>query len=207
MRVRDSGMPDEGLWEELFDVELILDRMGIDAGLGDVAELGCGYGTFSIPVAKRVSGTLHAYDVDRLMVRRTRERAADARIRNVVVEERDVLAHGFDLANGSQDGCLLFNILHHDDPVGMLSAAVQILRPGGRVFAIHWRHDVATPRGPDLKIRPRPEQILGWAALTGRLRLASEVVDLPPWHFGLVFVVTESHRGRRTPAPRSRARS
>ena len=56
MKVRDSGMPDEGLWERLFDVELILDRMGIDAGLCDVAELGCGYGTFSIAVAERDSG-------------------------------------------------------------------------------------------------------------------------------------------------------
>ena len=50
----------------------------------------------------------------------------------------------------------------------MLSAAAEIVRPGGRLFVIHWRHDAGTPRGPDLTIRPRPEQILGWATLTGR---------------------------------------
>ena len=56
VKVRDSGMPDERLWEALFDVALILERMGIDASLADLAELGCGYGTFSIPVAKRILG-------------------------------------------------------------------------------------------------------------------------------------------------------
>lgn len=43
MKLRESEMPEESYWETLFDVELILDRLGIDAELGDVAELGCGY--------------------------------------------------------------------------------------------------------------------------------------------------------------------
>ena len=38
MKVRDSGMPDEALWDSFFDVELILQRLGIDASLVDVAE-------------------------------------------------------------------------------------------------------------------------------------------------------------------------
>lgn len=35
-------MPVEAYWATLFDVALILDRLGIDARLGDVTELGCG---------------------------------------------------------------------------------------------------------------------------------------------------------------------
>ena len=56
MKLRESGMPEESCWESLFDVELALDRLGIDRSLQDVVELGCGYGTFTIPVARRISG-------------------------------------------------------------------------------------------------------------------------------------------------------
>ena len=48
-------------------------------------------------------------------------------------------------------------------------------------------------------IRPRPEQILEWAAQSARLRHASEVVDLPPWHFGLVLMVGSPSWDRSPP--------
>jgi SAM-dependent methyltransferase len=189
-------MPDEDLWEQFFDVELILERLGV-AGLTDLAELGCGYGTFTVPVARRLLGTLHAYDMDEAMAARTEEKAAAAGLANVVVERRDVLEQGFGLPPRSQDGCLLFNILHHDEPVAILSAAADIVRPGGRLFVIHWRHDPETPRGPDLSIRPRPAQIADWAGETGVLDPAGGVLDLPPWHFGLVLTVAPG----RSPIP------
>ena len=52
---------------------------------------------------------------------------------------------------------------------------------------VHWRYDPATPRGPEMSIRPRPEQIIGWAAQAGWLELAGEVIDLPRWHYGMRF--------------------
>lgn len=70
MKVRESGMPDEAYWETLFDVALILDRLGIDSQLRNVVEFGCGYGTFTIPVARRTSGVLTTFDVDPAMVER-----------------------------------------------------------------------------------------------------------------------------------------
>jgi hypothetical protein len=85
------------------------------------------------------------------------------------------------------DAVLLFNILHCEEPVRLMRHAVNALQPGGRVFVIHWRHDIATPRGPSAEIRPRPEQIVHWAAEAG-LRSASNTIDLPPWHYGLRFV-------------------
>jgi len=173
MKIRDSGMPDEDYWESLFDVPLILARLGIDESMGDVAELGCGYGTFSIPIAMGIQGKLFTFDVDPEMLDRTRQRAVGLPID---CQLRDIMETGFGV---QADAALLFNILHCDRPVKLLRHAAAA---APMVLVIHWRHD-KTPRGPDLAIRPRPEQIIAWAAEAGLQ--ARPVIDLPPWHYGL----------------------
>lgn len=176
MKIRDSGMPDEPYWESLFDVSLVLSRLGIDHW-NDVAELGCGYGTFTVPVAKAIQGTLYTFDIDPHLVARTRVRAAGLR---VVCEVRDVMERGFGI---EVDAVLLFNILHCEQPVELLRHSARALRPGGEVLVIHWRRG-ETPRGPSLAIRPGPEQIVDWAA-DADLALIGAVLDLAPWHYGL----------------------
>ena len=54
MKSRESGMPDEELWASFFNVESVLDKLGLQSCAGDVVEFGCGYGTFTIPAARRV---------------------------------------------------------------------------------------------------------------------------------------------------------
>ena len=173
MKVRDSGMPEETFWESLFDVPLVLERLGIDNSLGDVAELGCGYGTFTIPIAQVIRGTLYTFDIDPVMLARTRERADDLRI---VCQQRDIMEAGFGV---QADAVLLFNILHCERPVELLQHAADA---ASTILVIHWRYG-ETPRGPDLCIRPRPEQIAQWGAEAGLS--AGPVIDLPPWHYGL----------------------
>lgn len=187
MRIRDSGMPEEQYWETLLNVDLILDRLGIGSGLRDVIELGCGYGTFTVPVARRIAGTLRTFDLEQAMVTRTRQRVAEAGLTNVLIERRDVMSEGFGVPPESQDGALLFNILHGEEPVRLLAETARCLRPGGSLFAIHWRWDPATPRGPSLDIRPRPEQIIAWSERTRLLRPVGSTTDLLPWHFGVVL--------------------
>lgn len=187
MKARESGMPEEAYWESLFDIETVLQRLGVDHGLTDLVELGCGYGTFTIPAARRIRGVLTTLDIDPEMVARTRERAREAGLDNVVCLEKDVFSEGFGVARGSQDGCLLFNILHCDDPVGLLAAGAMTLREAGQLYVIHWRCDPATPRGPSMDIRPSPGMIKQWAARTGLLAPSGGEIDLPPWHYGLRF--------------------
>ena len=185
MKLRESGMPEESYWETLFDVGLILDRLEIDERLRDMVELGCGYGTFTLPVAQRISGTLRTFDIDVGMVEKTVRRAAAGKIGNIVCEERDVFSHGFGVAQESQDACLLFNILHCEEPRRLLGEAARVVQPEGFVYVIHWRYDPVTPRGPSMDIRPRPEQIVEWAKRTGLLASPGPVLDLPPWHYGI----------------------
>jgi tRNA/tmRNA/rRNA uracil-C5-methylase (TrmA/RlmC/RlmD family) len=98
MKLRESGMPEESYWETLFDVELILDRLEIDDRLRDVVELGCGYGTFSLPVARRISGMLRTFDIADDMVERTVRRAAAEEVQNIFCEQRDIFSQGFGIA-------------------------------------------------------------------------------------------------------------
>lgn len=180
-------MPEESHWETLFDVKLILDRLRIDRRLHDVVELGCGYGTFTIPVARRIFGILRTFDINAQMVERTRDRATTEGMENIVCELRDVFCEGFGVPSGSQDACLLFNILHCEEPMRVLTEAARIVHPGGWVHVTHWRYDPATPRGPSMEIRPRPEQLIEHAKATGQLEVQGPVLDLPPWHYGIRF--------------------
>jgi SAM-dependent methyltransferase len=187
MKLRESGMPEECYWETLFNVELILNRLEINERHRDVVELGCGYGTFTLHVARRITGTLRTFDIAADMVERTVRRAAIEKVGNIVCEQRDVFLHGFGVAPESQDACLLFNILHCEEPLRLLHEAARVVRPAGFVHVIHWRHDSATPRGPSMEIRPRHEQIVEWAKRAGLLTTLDPVLDLPPWHFGIRF--------------------
>ena len=49
---------------------------------------------------------------------------------------------------------------------------------------MHWNHDSATPRGPSMDIRPKPDQCLDWAEQVGFRLLVPGKIDLPPYHYG-----------------------
>jgi ubiquinone/menaquinone biosynthesis C-methylase UbiE len=186
MKVRDSGMPEETLWSTFFDVENILSRLEVNASIQDLMEVGCGYGTFTLDAAKKISGTVHAFDIDPEMISCTSHKAVLNRISNINYHNRDIISQGTGLTSGSMDYAMLFNILHHDNPNELFSEVWRVLKPGGRTGIIHWRSDIETPRGPELSIRPTPEQCVEWAIQSGFM-MVKEPEVLKPYHFGLVI--------------------
>jgi SAM-dependent methyltransferase len=186
-KVRESDIPAQALWESFFDAPAILEALGCRELSGDVVEFGCGYGTFAIPAARRVSGTVYALDIDPLMVAATAARAAREGVTNLVAQQRDFLAAGTGRPARSVRFALLFNVLHLEEPLALLREARRILRPEGAVGLIHWKRDAATPRGPPLEMRPHPDQCRLWAAEAGFGR--AEMRELPGagWHFGMVL--------------------
>lgn len=179
-------MPDREDWEDFFDPEIILDQLQLSADCGDLVEFGCGYGTFTIAAAQRLSGTVRALDIDPDMLGATREKMRSGSIENVELILRDFVAKGSGLADQSVDFAMLFNILHVENPLALLREAHRNLSVGGRLGVIHWNHDEQTPRGPPLDIRPRPEQCLEWA-LTAGFKKVGEILEMPPYHYGILL--------------------
>lgn len=185
MKTRESGMPDQGRWDSFFDPASIFDALRLDQIEGPIIDIGCGYGTFTLVAAERTRHPVIAIDIEPEMVASTATAARKAGFGHVDCRCVDITDGSLGIASGSAALVLLFNILHCEDPLSLLGSALNALRPGGRVAAIHWRSDVPTPRGPDLSIRPRPESIRSWMVQTG-FTMVVEPVILPPFHFGLV---------------------
>jgi SAM-dependent methyltransferase len=184
MKVRDSGMPEEKTWATFFDAHGILDKLRCDEPSDDIVEFGCGYGTFTVAAATRTNGTVFALDIEPAMIEATRQKAAAAGLRNVRALLRDFVKDGTGLPDDAAGYAMLFNILHAENPVGLLREAFRVLHPGGTVGVIHWNYDPTTPRGPDLSIRPRPERCRQWLCEAG-FELVVPHIELPPYHYGL----------------------
>jgi SAM-dependent methyltransferase len=185
MKVRESGMPDRKMWEEFFQPQKILVTLGLNNQIADVAEFGCGYGTFTIPAAKIIQGKIYALDLEPEMIRITDEEAKSNGLDNVQTILRDFIADGSGLPESSIDYVMLFNILHLEKPMNLINEAKRILRLGGRLGIIHWNYDSATPRGPSMEIRPKPEDCLKWAQAAGFGQ--ARRYDLKPYHYGMVL--------------------
>lgn len=184
---RESGMPAAERWESFFDADCVLAKLDCDSDCGDVLEFGCGYGTFTEAAAKVVRGTVHALDIEPEMIETTTRRLEQAWLTNFRAELRDFVADGSGRPEASVDYAMLFNLLHIERPVDLLREAYRALVPGGKLGVIHWNYDPATPRGPSMEIRPRPEQCRLWAKEAGFEFVRFESLACCAHHYGIVF--------------------
>ena len=159
--------------------------LGLNHGIVDVADFGCGYGTFTIPAAKIIAGAIYAFDIEPEMIDAVKRKAKTLNLGNVKAIVRDFVSEGSGLMDQSVDYVFLFNILHLEKPKVLLKESHRILKYGGKVAIIHWNYDATTPRGPPMAIRPRPEQIIQWAESVGFV--FGQEFDLKPYHYGLVL--------------------
>jgi SAM-dependent methyltransferase len=195
LKGRESGMPEEAIWSSFFDVSAAMDKLW-PTPHGDVVELGCGYGTFTLAVARRTKGIVTALDIDPEMVAYVRSKAEELGISNIRALQRDFIENDFGVAPGSQSHVMIYNLLHIEEPVVLLQKAFAALHQGGTLSVIHWRSDVPTPRGPSLAIRPRAEHCIEWLRQAGFAGVESvDLGDCCPFHYGVI--------GRRFSTPNS----
>jgi ubiquinone/menaquinone biosynthesis C-methylase UbiE len=188
MKGRESGMPDEAYWATFFAPEAALDQLLISGDSpGNIVEFGCGFGTFTLPAARLTQGIVTALDIEPEMIELVREKAVAENFDHIRPEIRDFVADGTGLDTGSQGHAMIFNLLHLENPVALLREAHRVLGDSGVLSVIHWRSDIATPRGPSLDIRPTSEQCQSWMQEAGFRNIrAIDLKSSCPYHFGLL---------------------
>ncbi|MCK9426604.1 MAG: class I SAM-dependent methyltransferase [Ignavibacteriaceae bacterium] len=189
MKIRESGMPEETYWESFFDTQYIFSQLQLDSKINDAVEFGSGYGTFTIPAAKIIKGTLFALDIDPAMIERLNQRIDETKLFNIKVINRDFVKEETGLKENSVDYVMLFNILHAENPISLLEESYRILKSNGKLGIIHWIYSETTPRGPSMNIRPKPEQCIQWAESAGFL-IAKPVLLFHPYHYGILGLKT-----------------
>lgn len=187
MKIYDSGMPEEKVWDSFFNQSLILSKLQLTSDCKDVVEFGCGYGTFTIPAARIISGIVFAIDIEQEMIDATQKAASRSKLSNIKCILRDFVKVGTGLQNSSVDYAMLFNILHYKEPISLLEEAFRVLKKDGLVSIIHWNYNPETPRGPDMNIRPKPEQCRQWAVQAGFKMTGNGIIDFPPYHYGMAL--------------------
>ena len=181
-QVRESSMPAIGTWERFFDPSEVIHAFGL-AATHRVLELGTGYGTFTVPVARRCRH-IRTIEIEPSLVERLQSdpRSACLPIQCVV---GDFLIPEVLRGGEPFDVVLLFNILHMERPVELLRAVAPLLAASGFIAIMHWRSDIETPRGPPIDIRPTPAACVEWCRIAGFT--TAEQIDLAaaPYHFGI----------------------
>ncbi len=160
----------------------VLGRFPVREGIA-AADLGCGPGYFTLPLAELVGprGRVFAVDTEPAMLDDLRERLK-ARPELPV----EVLRSSEDkvpLPARSVDFAFLACVLHELEGPGTLQEVARILRPGGALGVVDWRK-IRQDVGPPYAHRLSPRQVD--AALRRGGFAPGEPFEAGPYHYGLI---------------------
>ena len=162
---------------ERLDVHRILSLLPIRPYL-IVADIGCGPGLFTIPLAKTLwDGKVYALDTEEEMLDTVRQRAQEARLGNIVTLKSEEAA--LPLEEDSMDGAMLVCVLHEvSDRTGFVKEVVKALRHSAWCAVIEWRAEAEKAEGPPAKNRIPEEEMVRLAAECGlRVSLRRKLND------------------------------
>jgi ubiquinone/menaquinone biosynthesis C-methylase UbiE len=144
-----------------------------DIGLGAHtvwADIGCGTGFFTIPLANEVK-QVYAVDLRAEMLSDLSESLTQLQIHNVEVLQSE--ESRFPLQDQLVDGILISLVLHEvEQPLEFFRELNRILQTGGRLVVIEWAK-APTKMGPPLEHRVSIQQLDDWALTTGLVKVKS----------------------------------
>jgi SAM-dependent methyltransferase len=190
----NTGQPDWDWWGRLWVAPgETLRALGVSEG-DRVVEVCSGNGYFALPAARISSPEpVYAVDIDRKLLEEAARLAERNGIENLVTVHADACSLS-DSLPVEADVAVVANVVHGvKDRVGFASEIRGSVRDGGSAVVVNWR-DVpreettvcGEPRGPpgDLRLSPvETEDAFSEAGFE-----VERTVELPPYHYGVVFV-------------------
>jgi len=186
-----TTMPDADWWQALWpNPAKVLAEVSVEPGMVAV-DLCCGDGLFTVPLAS-IAKHVYAIDIDPAMLDRARARVAAAGVANcefVVADAMTVDA----VVPEPVEYVFLANTFHGiPDQLGLARAVAAMLKPEGQFAIVNWHRRprgetvvLGKPRGPKTEMRMEPNDVAAIIKPAGLF--LNRVVDLPPYHYGVVF--------------------
>ena len=174
---------------KFIDPEEIIREMDIRAGMA-IADLGCGTGYFSFPLAQKVGkeGTVYAIDILEPKLEVVKSQARLLGLDNIVVRRANLeMPESSKLEKESVDWAILVNMLFQNNKEGrkrIINEAKRILKKGGQILAVEWSNPNGNI-GPDKNIRIPKEELVRMAHEHG-LGVAKEI-NIGDFHYGLIL--------------------
>jgi ubiquinone/menaquinone biosynthesis C-methylase UbiE len=160
--------------------DAILSEAGVKSGQA-VADIGCGTGFFTLPLARYVgeNGKVFALDTSHTMIKELRERTRNLKqVKPIPSQENK-----FPLGNESVDFVLLVNMVHELEDWNLFFKEVKrVLTPGGRVCVVDFKKK-KMEMGPSLRVRFTKNRLKGMLRQSGFSRIKS--LSPLPFHNGL----------------------
>ena len=185
-----TEMPTAGWWEALWpDPASVLAAVGLRSGM-DVIDLCSGDGWFTLQIAK-IARHLSAIDIDPTLLEVARHRLVESGITHC-----DFIAgDAYDIAKlaGPADFVFMANAFHGvPDRARLAQAVASALKPNGEFAIINWHNRprdetpiLGEPRGPKTELRMSPEETI--KSVEGRGLKFTKIVEIAPYHYGVVF--------------------
>jgi SAM-dependent methyltransferase len=187
-----TTMPDADWWQSLWpDPMKVLVEMGVRPDMV-VVDLCCGDGLFTAPLA-HIADRVYAIDIDQAMLDRARVLVAAAGVANYDFVLADAMTLDA-VVPEPVDYVFLANTFHGvPDQMGLAQAVAATLKPKGQFGVVNWHRRpreetvvLGQPRGPRTEMRIEACDVAVIVKPAGLLLNRS--VELPPFHYGAVFV-------------------
>ncbi len=187
-------MPDQDWWRVLWpDPDRVVSALRIDPGMM-VIDIGCGDGYFTAAIARRVGrGRVIGLDLDPAMLQQAQAACEGLANCSWLLGDARELSQ---LVRAPVDYALIANTFHGaPDKTALSRGVAAALKPSGRFGIVNWharpREETTVlgkPRGPATELRMSPAQT--HAAVEPAGFSLESVVELPPYHYGAIFIRT-----------------